>query len=246
MMHNLCYRVSTVLVLTLLATSAAVAADPPSTVVPVPREGGWIQRHNSFNERVSQGDVGMLMIGDSITQGWEGNGKEAWAKHLAPRKAVNLGIGGDRTQHVLWRMQNGELDGIKPKAVVMMIGTNNTGFERDNTTPRNTPSEIAEGVAAIVKHLRAKQPQAKILLLAIFPRGEKPDHPQRKQIAQVNAIIAKLHDGKNVHFLDIGKQFLAADGTLPKEIMPDFLHLTPDGYARWAAAIKQPLAKLLK
>jgi len=107
---------------------------------------------------------------------------------------------------------------------VMMIGTNNTGFERDGTTPRNTPAETVEGVAAILKKLRTSQPQAKILLLAVFPRGESPNHPQRKQVNEINAGIAKLADGKSIRFLDIGQKFLAADGTLPKEIMPDFLH----------------------
>ncbi len=234
--------------LPLIVAVAAIDVAANSAIKPEPREGNWTKRHDSFVEIAKQGGVDVLFIGDSITDAWrnEKGGKAIWDAQFAPLRAANFGISGDRTQHVLWRMQNGELDGIKPKAVVMMIGTNNTGFERDNTTPRNTPAEVAEGVAAIVKHLRAKQPQAKILLLAVFPRGEKPDNPQRKQVAEINAIIAKLHDGKNVHFLDIGKQFLAADGTLPKDIMPDFLHLTPDGYSRWAAAIKDPLAKLLK
>jgi lysophospholipase L1-like esterase len=97
-----------------------------------------------------------------------------------------------------------------------------------------------------VKLLRARQPQAKILLLAVFPRGEKPDHPQRRQVAEINAAIAKLDDGRSVRFLDIGQKFLAADGTLPKEIMPDFLHPNEKGYELWAAAIKEPLAALLK
>lgn len=234
--------------LPLIVALAAIDVAANTAVKPEPREGNWIKRHEGFVEIAKQGGVDVLFIGDSITDAWrnEKGGKAVWDAQFAPLRAANFGIGGDRTQHVLWRLQNGELDGIKPKAVVLMIGTNNTGFERDNATPRNSPAETAAGVTEIVKYLRAKQPQAKILLLAVFPRGEKPDHPQRKQVAEINAVIAKLHDGKNVHFLDIGKQFLAADGTLPKEIMPDFLHLTPDGYARWAAAIKDPLAKLLK
>jgi lysophospholipase L1-like esterase len=234
--------------LPLIVALAAIDVAANTAIKPEPREGNWIKRHEGFVEIAKQGGVDVLFIGDSITDAWrnEKGGKAVWDAQFAPLRAANFGIGGDRTQHVLWRLQNGELDGIKPKAVVLMIGTNNTGFERDNSTPRNTPAETAAGVTEIVKYLRAKQPQAKILLLAVFPRGEKPDHPQRKQVAEINTVIAKLHDGKNVHFLDIGKQFLAADGTLPKEIMPDFLHLTPDGYARWAAAIKDPLAKLLK
>lgn len=224
--------------LTLLTASVTVAADPPSTVVPVPREGGWIERHNSFNERVKQGDVGMLMIGDSITQGWEGNGKDAWAKHLAPRKAVNLGIGGDRTQHVLWRLQNGNIEGIKPKLAVLMIGTNNSNGND------NTAEEIAAGIEAIVKELRTKLPETKVLILAIFPRGEKPN-PQREKNAKASEIASKLADGQNVFFLDIGQKFLTPDGTLTREIMPDFLHLSPQGYTIWAEAIEPEVAKLM-
>jgi lysophospholipase L1-like esterase len=226
-----------------------LAVHANTAIKPEPREGNWKQRHEGFVEIAKAGNVDVLFIGDSITDAWRSpapNGKAVWDANFAPLRAANFGISGDRTQHLLWRLQNGELDGIKPRAVVMMIGTNNTGFERDNTTPRNTPAETAEGVRAIVNLLRTRQPQAKILLLAVFPRGEKPDHPQRKQVNEINALISKFHDGKNVHYLDIGQKFLAADGTLPKEIMPDFLHPKEKGYQIWAAAIKEPLAALLK
>lgn len=233
----------------LVVACAAIDVAANTAIKPEPRDANWVKRHEGFVAIAKQGNVDVLFVGDSITDAWrreERGGKKVWDAHFAPLKAANFGISGDRTQHVLWRLQNGELDGIKPKAVVMMIGTNNTGFERDGTTPRNTPAETAAGVAALVQHLRAKQPQAKILLLAVFPRAEKPDHPQRKQVNEINALIRKLHDGKNVHFLDIGGKFLAADGTLPKEIMPDFLHPQEKGYEIWANAIKEPLAKLLK
>jgi lysophospholipase L1-like esterase len=234
---------------TLLISTACVAVYGNTAIVPVPRDAGWVKRHEGFVEIARQGGVDVLFLGDSITDAWRREapgGKRIWDAEFAPLRAANFGISGDRTQHVLWRLQNGELDGITPKAVVLMIGTNNTGFERDNTTPRNTPAETASGVAAIVNLLRTKLPQTKILLLAVFPRGEKPDHPQRRQIADINAAIAKLADGKNVRFLDIGNKFLAADGTLPKAIMPDFLHPAEKGYEIWAAAIKEPLAALLK
>jgi lysophospholipase L1-like esterase len=193
----------------------------------------------------------VLFLGDSITDFWrrddkKSGGKKVWDAHVAPLKAANFGISGDRTQHVLWRLENGELEGISPKAIVLMIGTNNTGFERDGKTPRNSPAEVIEGVTAIVKKLRTALPQAKILLLGIFPRGEKPDHPQRAQIAQINAALAKLGDRKAIHYLDLGPRFLKADGTLPKEFMPDFLHPGELGYEVWADAIKAPLAALLK
>jgi lysophospholipase L1-like esterase len=220
-----------------------------TAIEPVPRDAAWVKRHEGFVEIAKQGGVDVLFLGDSLTDAWRRpapGGKGVWDAHFAPLRAANFGISGDRTQHVLWRLQNGELDGIKPTAVVLMIGTNNTGFERDGTTPRNTPAETAAGVAAILKLLRAEQPQAKILLLAVFPRGEKPDHPQRLQIGEINTAIARLADGRNIRFLDIGQKFLAADGTLPKEIMPDFLHPREKGYEIWANAIKEPLAAMLK
>jgi lysophospholipase L1-like esterase len=222
-----------------------------SAIRPEPRDAAWVKRHEGFVEIARQGGVNVLFLGDSITDAWRREfsargGKPIWDREFAPLGAANFGIGGDRTQHVLWRLQNGELDGIKPKAIVLMIGTNNTGFERDGVTPRNSPPQVVEGIKQIVQTLRTKLPQSKILLLAVFPRGEKPDHPQRKQVDEINAAISRLHDGRNVHYLDIGPKFLAADGTLPKDIMPDFLHPQEKGYEIWAAAIKDPLAALLR
>jgi lysophospholipase L1-like esterase len=221
-----------------------------SALKPAPRDPNWVKRHEGFVAEAKRGGVDVLFLGDSITDGWRrlerGGGKKVWDAHFAPLHAANFGISGDRTQHVLWRMANGELEGINPKAVVLMIGTNNAGFERDGTTPRNTPAETAEGVATIVRTLRAKFPATKILLLAVFPRAEKPTDPLRLQVASINTIIARLDDGRNVRYLDIGPKFLAADGTLPKDIMPDFLHPNEKGYEIWAAAIKEPLGALLK
>lgn len=239
------------------ATTSTPVVDPAllnpannSAVRPEPRDPKWVKRHEGFVEIAKQGGVNVLFVGDSITDAWrnesERGGKKIWDREFAPLRAANFGISGDRTQHVLWRLQNGEAEGISPRAVVLMIGTNNTGFEPDKVTPRNTPPQIAAGVTAVVDLLKAKFPQAKILLLAIFPRGEKPDHPQRQQINEINRTIAKLHDNRRVFFLDIGPKFLAPDGTLPKEIMPDFLHPNQKGYEIWAAAIREPLARLLK
>src|SRR5262249_18331191 len=128
----------------------------------------------------------------------------------------------------------------------LMIGTNNTGYERDGTTPRNSVPETIEGVTAVVKMLRAKLPATKILLLAVFPRGENRDDPSRQQVKAINVALARLNDGKNVRYLDIGTKFLAPDGTLPKDVMPDYLHPNEKGYEIWAAAIKKPLAEMLK
>src|SRR5262249_25243781 len=149
-----------------------------------------------LNSRVKDGKAQLLFIGDSITQGWENQGKDEWAKHYSTRNAVNLGIGGDRTQHVLWRLDNGNIDGVKPKAAVIMIGTNNSGSD--------SAEQIAEGVKAIVDKLRTKLPETKLLLLAVFPRSEKPSEEKRVKLAKVNEIIAKLDDGKYVYYLDIG------------------------------------------
>ena len=202
-------------------------------------------RHDKFVEMAKKGDIDLLFLGDSITDAWggEGHGKggggEIFTKEFLPMKAANFGIGGDRTQHVLWRLQNGELDGIKPKVVMLMIGTNNSNGKD------NTAEEIAEGVKAIVEEIHKKSPETKVLLLGIFPRGEKPN-PQREKIKMVNEIIAKLDDkGKTVKYLDIGDKFMDKDGIISKDIMPDFLHLTPKGYQIWADAVKAPIEELM-
>ncbi len=208
-----------------------------SAIDPVPRAGGWMARHNSMNARVAQGNVDMLLIGDSITHGWEGAGKAIWEKHYTPRNAVNLGIGGDRTQHVLWRLENGNIEGISPKLAVLMIGTNNAGS--------NTPEEIADGVQAIVQKLRAELPEMKVLVLAIFSRGPNNDDPRRKVNQGANRIIAELADEKMVFFQDINADFLEPDGTLTREMMPDLLHPKEKGYTVWAEAIEPTVARLM-
>lgn len=231
-----------------LAPSSLLAQEPKSdvkpevkpndAVVPAPRDAKWMQRHNSFNERVKKGNVDLLLIGDSITQGWEGSGKKAWEEFYAKRNAVNLGIGGDRTQHVLWRLDNGNIEGIQPKAAVLMIGTNNSGS--------NSPEQIAEGVKAIVDKLKTKLPETKILVLAIFPRGANNEDARRKVTVAANEIIKTFADDKHVFFLDIGPKFLAEDGnTLSKEIMPDLLHLNEKSYRIWAEATEPMVAKLM-
>jgi beta-glucosidase len=206
-------------------------------IVPAPREGTWMKRHDSFNERVKQGNADLIFIGDSITQGWENAGKKVWEEFYGKRNAVNLGIGGDRTQHVLWRLDHGNIDGIKPKLAVLMIGTNNSGT--------NSSQQIAEGVKAIVEKLRSKLPETKVLILAIFPRGANGEDAKRKTNEGANEVIQKLADNKMVHFLDIGPKFLAADGTLSKEVMPDLLHLNEKSYRTWAEATEPKIKELL-
>jgi lysophospholipase L1-like esterase len=226
--------------LSLLCFSLSVFAenkDLHSAVKPVSKSGGWMKRHQSFNQRVARGNVDLLLIGDSITHGWEGRGKNVWAKFYGKRNAVNLGIGGDRTQHVIWRLDNGNVKNISPKAAVIMIGTNNSGS--------NSPQEIADGLVAITKQLREKLPKTKVLLLGVFPRGSNKDDARRMVNEKANAIFKKLADGKDVHYLDIGDKFLEADGTLTRKIMPDLLHLSEEGYTIWAESIEPTLKKLM-
>lgn len=231
------------------APSAETPDAKPSTVVPVPREQEWWkQRHETIIAKAREGGATLAFLGDSITQGWEGEGAEVWQKHYAPHKALNLGIGGDRTQHVLYRLEHGLLDALAQreqaekanhlKAIVLMIGTNNSNSND------HTAEDIAAGIVAIVKTLREKLPQTKILLLAIFPRGEQPN-PQREKNARASELAAKIADGKMIHYLDIGAKFLGEGGTLSKEIMPDALHLSQRGYEIWADAISGKLNLLL-
>jgi beta-glucosidase len=221
------------------ATCAAQAVQEkkPATVTPVAKknEAWWMQRHEAMNARVAKGNVDLVLIGDSITHGWEG--QAAWKEFYGKRNAVNLGIGGDQTQHVLWRLENGNLKGISPKLAVLMIGTNNSHGSK--------PEDTAAGVKAIVETIREKSPSTKVLVLAIFPRGPDKKDRLRQINDKVNAIIAKLADDKDVFFLDIGPKFLQDDGTLTKEIMPDLLHLSPKGYHIWAEAIEPSVSKVM-
>jgi lysophospholipase L1-like esterase len=187
-------------------------------------------------ETAKKNESRLLFLGDSITAGWGGQ-KEIWNTAFGAFEPANFGIGGDRTQHVLWRITNGELDGFTPKVLVLMIGTNNSG--------QDSAEGIASGVTKIVEAIHAKTPATKVLLLGVFPRGEKPS-PTRDKLKDVNSRIAKLDNQKSVFFLDIGDKFLEADGTLSKEVMPDFLHLSPKGYQIWADAIAPSLGRLLK
>jgi beta-glucosidase len=222
----------------LVAVAAAKDAQLNPAVTPAPRnEAWWRQRHESMNARVQEGDVDLVFIGDSITHGWEGAGKEVWQRFYGSRNAVNLGIGGDQTCHVLWRLDHGNIDGISPKLAVLMIGTNNIGGY--------TPAEIAEGIKAIVERLRSKLPGTKVLVLGVFPRGATADDPLRQQQTAINKIVAKLADGKSVFFLDINAKFLTADGVLSKQVFPDLVHLTPKSYETWAKAIEPTVARLM-
>lgn len=251
--------IQSTLVLTLAAAlciSASAQSNAPAPVavvtevinpaiVPVPRTGGATNRQSLVLQRAKDnpGPCDIAFIGDSITQGWEGAGKKVWEKYYAPRKCLNFGVGGDRTEHVLWRFENGQLDGIKPKAAVLMIGTNNSNKNKDGTE-QYSEAQILEGVQAIVKQIRTRLPDTKLLVLGIFPRG-KTFSPQRGKLLQINQALAKVADGNMVHYLDFGSQLIEADGSLSKEIMPDALHLSEKGYEIWAQAIEPKLKELL-
>jgi lysophospholipase L1-like esterase len=206
----------------------------PNTTRPAEKDPA---RHTGFLEDIKKmhGTINLVFVGYSITDGWRGGGDSVWQKYFAIHKALNLGIGGDRTEHVLWRLQHGELDGYEARLFVIMIGTNNG----------DPAPDVAEGIKAIITEIRGKQPQANILLLGIFPRGEKADGGREKNAA-VNKLIAKFDDGRVVHFLDIGDKFLEPDKSMSKDIMPDFLHPNQRGYEIWANAIDETVKELLK
>lgn len=198
-------------------------------------------KHEANLEIAKQGNIDVLFMGDSITDFWRnesGNyaGKPVFDKYFGEMKVANFGIAGDTTQGVLYRLQNGEGEGFSPKAIMLMIGTNNIR--------RNSAAEIAEGIGAIILETRKDFPDAKILLLAVFPRGSADD-PARTIIAEINGKISKLHDGEHVFYLDIGDKFLDADGNISREIMSDGLHPTTKGYEIWAEAVKEPLEALM-
>ena len=195
--------------------------------MPRPKGSAWMELHRRFVERgknemiAKEGPVDLLFLGDSITQGWNNN--DVWQRFYEPRHAANFGIGGDRTQHVLWRIQNGELDGIEPKVVVLMIGTNNDCSA--------SPDESPQGITSIVLELRQRLPKTRVLLLGVFPRDQRPG-PLRERLKSINDKIAKLDDGSNVRFLNIEKAFLNDDGTISRKIMPDYLHLSHRGLSQ--------------
>lgn len=225
-------------------------ATPPAVntaLIPTPRDfpTNWLARHAENLTVAKRGGVEILFLGDSITDGWRwgDHGDKLWAKYFAPRHAANFGIGYDRIQNVLWRIENGELEGISPRVVVLLIGTNNSGNE-DDGKPRNTTPEIIAGVSNLVRRIQFHLPQTKIILFGIFPRGERTDLI-REQVKAVNAGLSQLADDK-VRYLDIGEKFLASDGTLPREIFPDLLHPNQKGYQIWTDALNPVLDELLK
>lgn len=232
----------------LMGTPSLDTEKPANTaIVPVPKleedRYDWQGRHAEILKIKDSADPELIFIGDSITHAWgdlpstgaRKTGEKVMKSALAQFRVLNLGFGWDRTQNVLWRLDHGELDGLQPRAVVINIGTNNTS-ETQNAR-QNTPAEIVEGVKEICARIRSKTPQAKIILMAVFPREKSPSHPRRKQINQINPLLAEFAKTAQISFVDIGAKMLAPDGTLPREIAGDYCHPTEKGYQIWADAI---------
>jgi len=220
-----------------------IAGKTHAAVTPAPQtvewaQAWWMPRHEKVLSEVADGEAGLIYVGDSITHGFETGGRAMWEKYYAPRHAVNMGFSGDQTQHVLWRLEHGEIDGINPRLAIVMIGTNNSNGNDF------TAEQIADGIKTVCADIRATLPETKILLLAIFPRGRGPS-AQREKNAEASRLASAIADGKHVFYLDINEQFLDADGTLPRDVMPDLLHPNEKGYVIWAEAIEPTVKKLM-
>lgn len=225
-----------------LATISCALAEPPaarteeSAVTPAIKDRN---RHEQFLNRIKEGDVNLLFLGDSITDFWPRNGEWTWLK-FAPYQPADFGVSGDRTEHVLWRIENGELEGIHPRVTVIMIGTNNIGQDAGEK-----PEWAAAGVKKILDVVHEKLPDTRVLLLGVFPRDVK-DNEKRTATEAINAIISKYDDGDKTRYLDIGHVFLDADGEIPHDVMPDRLHPGAKGYELWYDAMAPTLDKMMK
>lgn len=211
-------------------------AKPPQTVVPEQRsKPEWrAERHAEKVAQAKAGDIDFVMIGDSITHYWEK--QRNYNDRFAPYKTLNLGVGGDRTQNVLWRIQNGEIDGISPKLVTMMIGTNNSG--------RDSAADIALGIKAIVGEVRQRLPESKIVVLSVFPRNNPRTKGDFERVKAINKLLPALADNKRVFHVDINQSFLDESGQLRPEMFgKDLLHLAGAGYDAWYDALKPILAE---
>lgn len=231
------------------APAAELAKEHPSTAAQVRLASWWFDRHaekiaeiEKSNNPKDERKIELLMVGDSITNNFDkkGPGEPVWKKYFTPLNALNLGFGGDRTNHVLWRLEH--LPKIKPAplAASLMIGTNNICWGSDK------PKQAAEGIQKITRKLNAMYPKMKILVLGVFPRREQLDHPHRKQIIELNSYLPDLlKDIPNVSFMDIGSEFLDEKGFLSREMMPDTTHPSEKGHEIWAQAITPKLREMM-
>lgn len=223
----------------LVNDSTSVSSGP--AIIPQPRvEEWWFTRHAEKIGLMSKGEFDLLMLGDSITHNFESVGKEVWKKYFEPRKSINLGFGGDRTNHLLWRIEHLPVLKKAPKGAVILIGTNNICWGSDK------PIQAAHGVKVIAKKLNEIYPDTEILVLGLLPRRREMSHPHRKQIVELNSYLPKLlKDIPNVKYLDIGEHFLDDKGHLSKEMMPDTTHPSEKGHEVWAKAIESELVRIV-
>jgi lysophospholipase L1-like esterase len=235
--------------------SSELAAYAPGDTPPIPRLGlepadvaapklggdgqtdqSFLNAHESFLKRDAQGPIGLLFMGDSITHRWE-NAQDIWQKYFGQYNPADFGIEGDKTQNVLWRFENGELDNIHPKVVVLLIGTNNIGYPA---------ADIVKADTKIVREIHRRIPNTKVLLLGILPRGADANDPVRAKIKSVNAELSKLDNRRNTRYLDFGDKLLDPNGNITKEMMPDSLHPTHEGYQIWADSMQPLLEGMMK
>jgi lysophospholipase L1-like esterase len=223
----------------LLVLSACAAPPPPrhAATIPAPHVGAE-ERTALLADRAHLAEAPLIFLGDSITEGWEGAGAVVWTERLAPLGALDLGVGGDRTEHLLARLQSGDYDRLPVKVAVVLIGTNNLGTG-------HTPGQTADGVRAVLDDVLARWPGCRVLLLGIFPRGVQPDDPLRQTVTATNVLLRKVADRGRVTWLEFGDRFISPGGILSPGIMPDALHLSQRGYAIWADALEEPLGRML-
>lgn len=208
-----------------------------------------IPRFQQQVERINQGNVDVLWIGDSITRRWEADGKDVWEKYYGNRNVMNFGISADHTAHVLWRLAKAPMNKISPKIVILLIGTNNLGLKKPNSNePFSTPAETVEAIQLIVDRLKELYPNAKIVLMELFPRGASSQDPLRLGVQEVNRQLEKIfadNEVEQVQLCNINKLLLNEKGELTKEIMSDFLHPTDAGYEIWAKAVEPMIVDAL-
>ena len=195
----------------------------------------WLKRHQDIVAKAATQSPEVMLLGDSITQGWELNHK-IWAQKTKFNRVLNAGIASDRVEHILWRVQNGLFATARPKIVVLMAGINNLAI--------STPEQITGGLAQIVDEIHRASPATHVLLMGILPSGEDAENPRRGKIRSVNAMISAMAAQHEVQYLDAGSLFLAPDGRLTKAVSFDGVHLTREGYTIWATALRQPLKKI--
>lgn len=231
--------------LIIFSTANAQCPEDHVALTPAPLEESWavdwwLPRHEEKLREDGRENADLLFIGDSITQGWESSGSKIWTENYSALGAYNLGFSGDRTENILWRIENGELQDLNPKLTILMIGTNNTGHRQDS------PQCVAKGIQLIVDKTTHQLPETKLLILAIFPRGETPDDSLRQLNNEINEEIRKLADNQKIFFEDINHVFLNEKGILSEKIMPDFLHPNELGYSLWDEAMFPIMLKLLE